>query len=210
MWLALCGTLRSSTDEEHPVQKQTVPAAKQPQEFMVRISPKRPATAPSRLGLPWLEGIGRRFYDADLGFVAVPKVVAELLRRVHANGNLTECDGEGPLLFDVLLPEQAQKIVKIEQQRALLEAAGGNSALRGALAGAYTDEDFGNLGINRSGAPSAADVARQAQADAEGEARAASPAAPASPESASSATTPQPRVGRRPPRGKAPLPGSSQ
>lgn len=182
--------------------------------FVARISPKRPAGSPSNLGLPWLEGIdnGRRFFTADLGFVPVGPTAAEMLKRVHCDGELTERGGQGPLLFEVLTPEQAHKIVGIEQRRAMIESAGGNAALKAALNGTWTDDDLDNIGVPRAPAMSAADIAKQAAASAakpqaEGPPVGAS-ATDASPVAASATEPTKGRVGRRPPRGKAPLPGA--
>jgi hypothetical protein len=184
-----------------------VQPAEQPK-MMVRISPERPKSAPSNLGLPWLEPLGgRRSFSAADGFVPVPPTTAELLKRVHCDGVLTELGGQGPLIFQVLTTAQADRLVKVEAHRAMVAASEGNAALKGALAGAaFTDEELDDLGVKREKIASAADIVKQTMAAER--VSATSAAAVASPNNPTTPTT-KVRVGRKPPRGKAPLPGAT-
>jgi len=173
--------------------------------FMARISPKRPKGSPARLTLPWLEGTGRRFYDADLGFVPVEPVVAEMLKKVHADGEVTERGGQGPMLFEVVTADVATKILQVEQKRVLLAATQGNAAVKN---GEWTDEDLENVGVTRPNV-SALDALKATQAALASGAQHSTTEAPADGQSQGPATSaPTGRVGRRPPRGKASLPGA--
>ena len=172
---------------------------------MARINPKRPKGSPERLTLPWLEGTDKRFFDADLGFVPVGPVAADMLKRVHCDGELTERGGEGPLLFEVVSAEHAKRIVQVEEKRLMLAQSTGNAGLKSALAGEWSDEDLENLGVQRP-TLSALDALNAAKAKA---ATATQPGAEVAPDGAVSAAPAAGRVGRRPPKGKAPLPGSA-
>jgi hypothetical protein len=177
--------------------------------FMARIDPKRPKNAPTRLTLPWLEGHGQRFFDAELGFIPVNSIVAEILKKVHVDGVMTEQGGEGAFLFEVVTAEHARKIVAIEERRALLSASKGNAGLKGVGAGdggEWSEDDLANLGVQKP-AMSALDVLAATRAEVEAKS-AVSGSTPSSETATPTAPTAAGRVGRRPAKGKAPPPGS--
>jgi hypothetical protein len=93
-------------------------------QFVARIMPGLPQGCPKNITLSMLDGLGRKQYVEEQGFVPVEAAVVPVLKRVHMDGLLTEQGGKGAKLFEVVTEEEAMQIVAEEEQRMLLGRSG--------------------------------------------------------------------------------------